>query len=150
MTAPDHLRSAVDDLSREAGVRFAISERAVHGTSLFVVYALEHPLPDKYVAQTATLGFRVPTTLPDAHPEDCFFLQGADLRLRAVDPVRNSSEIHRASFNADFLKGTELEGQSALVFSWHLWDRSPWNRRKHTLRDQYHHVIRRFDQPEHD
>jgi hypothetical protein len=150
VTVPDHLKVAVAELAQVTGIAFSISAEVVTGTQLYVVYSLAHPLPDRYSAESGTFGFRVPTNFPDANPEDSFFVVAPSLKLREPDPVRNNIDIHRASQSSDFFKGTELDGQLALVFSWHLWDRSSWNRRKHTLLDHYTHCVRRFDQPEHD
>jgi hypothetical protein len=130
-------------------VEFEVTRGPVNSTQLFVVYAAGHALPERYTASTGTLGFRVPATFPDAGPEDSFFLQPADLKLKLVDPSRNSCDVHRAGVNGDLLVGTELTG-SVLVFSWHLWNKVPWDRRRHTLVDHYRHCLRRFDEPEHD
>ena len=151
MPAPEELKTAVAALSKLVGVEFAVTDDVVAGTQLYVVYSLEHELPDRYNQPTGVLGFRVPSNYPDVSPEDVFFLQTAEpLKLGAPDAIRNSADLHRASVNGDFLTGTVLSNRPALVFSWHLWDRSPWNRRKHTLVDHYNHCLRRFEQPEHD
>lgn len=150
MAAPEEILAAAADLSERSGLRFLVSDRPVHGTQLYVVYAPEHPLPDRYTATAGTVGFRVPHNFPDAHPEDSFFIQPAEIKLKIADGVRNSIDIHRAGVTADYVKGTELNGALALVFSWHIWDRRPWNRKKHNLFDHYTHSLRRFEQPEHD
>lgn len=148
---PDHLAAAVAELSRATSIEFEVTDGVAAGTELHIVYARKHPLPPRFNQSEAILGFRVPRNYPDAAPEDLFFLiTPQPLRLAVADPVRNSNDVHRVSLNADVLKGTPLEGSQALVFSWHLWDRSPWNRRKHTLVDHYTHSIRRFEQAEHD
>lgn len=146
----EEIVAAVTELSIRSGHQFTVSSKPVTGTDLYVVYATNHPLPASYTVQTGVLGFRVPSMFPDAHPEDAFFIQPHDVKLKAVDQVRKNSDIHRASVSPDLLKGTELAGQSVLVFSWHLWDRAAWDRTKHTLVDHYQHCIRRFEQPEHD
>ncbi len=148
--APDDVRAAVAELSERTGLRFTVSSVPVGGTELFVVWAAEHPLPDRYTASSGILGFRVPRNFPDAAPEDCFFLRPQDLKLKTNDPVRLSPDINRASVSQDFCTGTELDGGGVLVFSWHIWNKVPWNRRKHTLIDHYTHCVRRFDEPEHD
>jgi hypothetical protein len=149
VSAPDELRSAVDSLSKQLGLEFILSEAPVPGTNLYVVYTLNHPLPEKYTATAATLGFRVPGNFPDAGPEDSFFLQPDTIRLIQNDPVSHVNTLNRASPNGDVVKGTALAG-SVLVFSWHCWEKHPWGRSKHTLIDHYAHCIRRFDAPEHD
>jgi len=148
--APDHIVQAVHGFSEKVGYKFEVSDCPVEGTELYVVYAEAHPLPERYTVALGVLGFRVPRNIPDACPEDCFFIQPHDVKLKEADPVRNSKDINRASSNQDFLRGTKLGGTPALVFSWHLWDRRPWDRNRHTLIDHYDHCIRRFDQPEHD
>jgi hypothetical protein len=149
--APEHLKAAVDALSSATGIEFAITDHVVTGTQLHAVYARQHSLPERYNQTTGVLGFRIPMNYPDASPEDCFFLQTSDpLKLASPDPTRNSTDVYRASLTPDFLKGTVLADHPALVFSWHLWDRSPWNRRQNTLIDHYTHCLRRFDGPEHD
>lgn len=150
VAAPDHLKEAVAELAKASGIQFQISDNVVTGTELHVVYATEHPLPDRYTAESATFGFRVPRNFPDAGPEDSFFLEGTGLTLKVADPKRNSTDIHRASGTVEILRGTELDGRTALVFSWHVWEKSAWNRRKHTLIDHYNHCIRRFEEAEHD
>jgi hypothetical protein len=151
VTAPDHIRSAVARLSLAAGLEFQVTDEMVSGTEMYVVYAEDHPLPDRYNQAVGTLGFRVPRNLPDGQPEDSFFvITQMPLKLATADPTRNSTDVHRASVTTEFFKGTSLDGRPALVFSWHLWDRFPWNRGKHTLVDHYTHCVRRFDQPEHD
>lgn len=150
MPHSDFLKAAVAELTRHSGCEFRITEGYVEGTNLFVVYALAHEFPEKYTVNSGTLGFRVPFNMPDAAPEDTFFIQPATVKLRQADPVRNSVDLNRASPNNDFLKGTVLANEPCLVFSWHLWDRCQWDRRKHNLFDHYTHVLRRFEQPEHD
>jgi hypothetical protein len=148
VAAPDELRQAVASLSIHSGHTFAISERPVPGTTLYVVYATDHPLPKHYTRERATLGFRVPDNWPDAAPEDSFFLFPGDIKLSAPDPVRNTIDINRAAANSEHIQGV-MDGP-ALVFSWHLWNKVAWNRRKHTLVDHYSHCLRRFEQIEHD
>jgi hypothetical protein len=148
--APPEIESAVAELCESSGLTFRVSETEVVGTQLFVVYAPEHPFPERYTVSAGVLGFRVPRNFPDAGPEDSFFIQPHDVKLKVAEPVRGNADIHRAGVNNDFLKGMELGNAPALVFSWHLWDRSAWNRRKHRLVDHYTHCLRRFDHPEHD
>jgi len=147
---PAEIRSAVAALSEKSGHDFRVTDAPVEGTSLYVVYATAHPMPAHYTAETAMLGFRVPSNYPDACPEDSFFIQPITIKLKTADEKRNSTDIHRASVTDSFLKGSGLENAAVLLFSWHLWDRAPWDRRKHTLFDHYTHSIRRFEQPEHD
>lgn len=150
MPAPDDLHTAVADLSAASGYRFTVSSDVVPGTNLYLVHATDHVFPQHYSLDKGVLGFRVPGNYPEANPEDCFFLMPASVRLREADPVRNSIELNRAAPNADFAAGLIPGGGEALVVSWHLWNRRPWDRRKHTLIDHYWHCLRRFDQPEHD
>lgn len=151
MPAPDRVLSAVADLSKSSGEAFEVSDVPVTGTRLYVVFARNHRFTDRYTREKGVLGFRVPDNYPDAQPEDSFFILPADIKLKVADPVRNSCDLHRAGASGpEYLGGTGLAGESALVFSWHLWDRSPWNRNKHSLIDHYHHSLRRFEQPEHD
>lgn len=149
MPAPDLVAAAVLDLSQKSGQEFVVSDTTVPGTALYVVYAVAHPFPAHYSLESGVLGFRVPQNFPDACPEDSFFLQPATVKLREADANRKSVDIHRASPDANFLNGTAIAGP-ALVFSWHLWNKVPWDRRKHTLFDHYTHTLRRFEQPEHD
>jgi len=149
VAAPEEIETAVAALSESSGLEFRVTDVPVIGTNLYVVYARNHPLPEKYTVSSATLGFRVPGNFPDAGPEDSFFLQPDDIRLKEDDPVTHTRNLNRASSNQDFVRGTELEG-AALVFSWHLWEKRPWSRSKNTLIDHYAHCVRRFDQPEHD
>ena len=150
MSASEEILTAVQDVSRKAGIPFTITEKMVEGTQLYVVYTPLHPFPDHYTVSCGTLGFRVPFNFPDASPEDCFFVLPADVKLKVPDPVRNHIDIHRAAADPNVLKGTELSGPPALVFSWHLWNSRPWDRNKHTLFDHYTHCLRRFEQQEHD
>jgi len=148
--APDLIGEAVDNLSKASRHAFHVTDGPVAGTSLYVVYATDHPFRELYTLTQGTLGFRVPDNFPDACPEDSFFVQPHDVKLNAPDPVRKSIDLHRAGESPDFLKGTVLGERSALVFSWHLWNRRAWNTNTHTLLDHYTHCVRRFDEPEHD
>jgi hypothetical protein len=148
--APDSIRKAVEELSKASGHLFQVTDAPVDGTALYVVYARDHSFPEQYSVRRGTLGFRVPQNIPDACPEDAFFIQPHQIKLKTPDPVRHSTDIHRAGATADFLKGTEIGTEPALVFSWHLWNKGIWNRNKHTLIDHYTHCLRRFDEPEHD
>jgi len=148
--APDELTAAVAELSAQVGVDFKITDTLVTGTELFVVYADAHPLPTRYTVTSGTLGFRIPRNFPDAAPEDSFFVMPHDIKLAVIDPVRNSIDVHRASVSVEVLRGTELDGRSVLAFSWHLWERVTWQRRKHSLKDHYLQCLRRFEVPEHD
>lgn len=149
MPASDALKAAVTDLRSVTGLDWRLSEEPVPGTSLHVVYVEGHEMPARYDNSTATLGFRVPATFPDAGPEDAFFLAPATLRLREDEPARGSKDINRAGAAAGHCNGVLAGNPTCLVFSWHLWDRVPWDRRKNTLIDHYTHCLRRFDQPEH-
>ncbi|MDB6019628.1 MAG: Prokaryotic family [Pedosphaera sp.] len=146
--APDHLIKAVAELARETEEPFRISDGVVLGTEMYLVTAANYQLPARYTRQVATLGFRVPSSFPDAGPEDSFFLWPADIKLTVADPIRNSNDINRAGVDPSIAKGI-LDG-AVLSFSWHLWNKVPWERRKHTLVDHYRHVLRRFEMQEHD
>lgn len=150
MPVSEALRQAVEDLRARTGLDFQISDACVTGTSMHVVYVHNHDLPEQYTNSTGTLGFRVPANFPDTQPEDSFFLIPSNLQLREVEPKRNSAAINRAGVANDLVKDILPDNPSCLVFSWHLWDRVPWDRRKHTLVDHYTHCARRFEQPEHD
>jgi hypothetical protein len=150
VAAPEELQRTVARLSQEAGLDFNVTDQVVRGTQLYVVYTQDHPFPAVYAVKMGTLGFRIPGTFPDAGPEDSFFIQPATTKLECPDPVRGSIDINRAGQDPNFLAGTLLETEPALVFSWHLWNTRPWDRRRHTLMDQYTHCLRRFEQPEHD
>lgn len=151
MAAPEEIVKAVAELAEKSGHKFAVTAVPVDGTQLYVVYAADHPFPDRYTVVSGMLGFRVSSNLPDACPEDSFFLSPDTVKLKQPDPVRNSTDIHRASSTQGFLKGTELGDARVLVFSWHVWNRpGAWNRKKHTLMDHYTHCLRRFEEPEHD
>lgn len=148
--APELIREAVENLSSVSGYSFRVTEKPVVGTTLYVVYASDHHFRPLYTVTSGVLGFRVPENYPDACPEDSFFIQPTDIKLNAADPVRNSIDINRAGVAPDFLSGSGLSPSSALVFSWHLWNRRPWNRNLHSLVDHYTHCVRRFESPEHD
>jgi hypothetical protein len=151
VAAPDRILRAVAELTRVAGEEFLVTDEPVEGTKLYAVYASAHPLSGRFTVQRGMLGFRVPETYPDAHPEDSFFIRPHDIKLREADPVRGSRDVHRAGVSGpDYLRGTSLGIDPVLAFSWHLWDRVAWNRNKHTLTDHYTHCLRRFEQPEHD
>ena len=151
MPISDELRAALAELSQKSGHDFMVSQEPVQGTQLYVVYAHGHALPDRYTPESGTLGFRVPSNYSDAAPEDSFFIQPGTVKLRSPDPIRNSCDLHRAAVAPpEFLRGTELESISALVFSWHLWNKKAWDRCRDTLIDHYTHCLRRFEQPEHD
>lgn len=150
VSAPEEILAAVAELSEQSGYQFKVTSVPVEGTDLYVVYAEGYPFPARYTLASGIFGFRVPRNFPNACPEDSFFIQPHDVKLKDLEPTRNSIEIHRASPSPDLLKGTELGGAPALVFSWHIWNRGIWNRSKHTLVDHYTHCLRRFDEPEHD
>ncbi len=150
MDISNDLKEAIVELSRKSGYEFKITNETVQGTNLHIVYTTNHRFPEMYTAKDGVFGFRVPTTFPDAGPEDCFFIQSPDVKLSTPDTVRNSIDINRAGVTPEYLRGTELGDRPALVFSWHLWNQKPWDRFKHTLLDHYSHCLRRFDQPEHD
>jgi hypothetical protein len=149
--APERILAAVTKLSQESGERFEVSEDVVPGTRLYVVFARDHELPDRYIRDRVVVGFRVPENYPDANPEDSFFIVPSDIKLKVPDSIRNSRDLNRSGESGvDYLAGTALDGQKALVFSWHIWDRRAWSRTKHSLTDHYRHALRRFEQPEHD
>lgn len=150
MQLPNELLHAVDELSERSGHKFEISPEPVPGTSLFVVHTSDHEFRQEYTATSGVLGFRVPNNLPDAGPEDSFFILPIDIKLRTPDPVRNSIDVNRAGRADNFVVGSALGQQPVLLFSWHIWNKSAWNRRTHTLLDHYAHCVRRFEQPEHD
>jgi hypothetical protein len=147
--APNHLIRAVTELGNKSGQAFLITENPVIGTELYVVYVRDFKLPPKYSPDIATFGFRVPTQFPNACPEDSFFLIPCDVSLSLPNPERGSTDINRARKTEKVTSGTELGDGAVLLFSWHLWDRVPWDRSKHQLIDHYEHCLRRFDQPEH-
>lgn len=147
MPPSEILRKAVEELSARACLPFKISEDPVTGTQLYVVYTDEAEFPDKYTEKKGTLGFRVPYNFPDAPPEDSFFILPATIRLKENDKIR---DIHRTGVAPNFLKDAYPGNPTALIFSWHLFDRTTYDRRKFTLYDYYRHCERRFEQPEHD
>ena len=150
MAIPNALATAVAQLRETAGEEFQVTEKAVEGTELHVVYVCDHPLPARYSNRIAMLGFRVPSRFPDACPEDSFFLVPCEIKLVEPDSARNSTDLNRAGRTEGVLKGTELPDTPVLLFSWHLWNSVPWDRNKHTLMDHYRHCLRRFEQNEHD
>lgn len=149
MGVPSVLAEAVASLSVASGYPFTVSEDVVSGTQLYVVYTESHAFPDRYTIRKGALGFRVPSNYRDASPEDTFFVAPPTIKLVVPDPVRSSVDLNRASPTDGFLPPSVLGGGRVLVFSWHLWDRSPWRPRTHTLLDHYTHCLRRFEQPEH-
>ena len=110
----------------------------------------DHPFRSEYTVPFGALGFRAPFNFPDAAPEDSFFIAPSEIKLIETDATRDSGDIHRAGRVDNYVAGSSLGNIPVLIFSWHLWDRVPWNRRKNTLFDHYAHCVRRFDQPEHD
>jgi hypothetical protein len=146
----DVLIQAVAKLSEESGRTFKISDEPVPNTQLFVVHTENHEFRPEYTVVSGTLGFRVPFNFPDAAPEDSFFIIPADLKLHVADSVRQSTDLNRVGRTDNFVVGSELANVQVLVFSWHLWDRTPWDRRRNTLMDHYTHCVRRFERPEHD
>lgn len=146
----EHLVNAVRELSERSGHNFQISPISVTNTNLFVVHTYTHTFRPEYTVQAGVLGFRVPFNYPDAAPEDAFFIAPADVKLSIADPIRKSADLNRTGRVEAYVTGSTLGNMPVLVFSWHLWDRVPWNRRKHTLIDHYSHCIRRFEQQEHD
>jgi hypothetical protein len=149
-TPSESLLDAVDYLSARSGHQFQVSPEPVPGTSLFVVHAADHEYRQEYTVRSGPFGFRVPFNFPDAAPEDCFFISAVGAKLKMPDPVRKNADIHRVGLNQGFVAGSALGNVPVLVFSWHLWNRVRWERRKHTLFDHYTHCLRRFEQPEHD
>lgn len=149
MTAPEHLVDAVKDLAEASRQAFQVTDSMVTNTQLYVVYAPDHWLPDKYTRTEGTFGFRVGDGYPESCPEDAFFIYPADIKLVAPDPVRRNTDLNRAAAQTGILTGTDLGDVSVLVFSWHLWNQAgKWKRGKHTLIDHYTHCLRRFDQTE--
>lgn len=146
----NELLAAVQELSERSGYIFQISPQPVPNTNLFVVHTDTHPFRPEYTIPSGVLGFRVPFNFPDAAPEDCFFIAPTETKLAVADPVRNSFELNRTGHACNFVSGSVLGEMPVLVFSWHLWNRVQWNRRRHTLVDHYTHCIRRFELPEHD
>ena len=150
MEPSSELKDAVRELSEQSGHPFSISPRPVTGTSLFVIHTDNQPFRPGYTMPSGVFGFRVPFNFPDAGPEDSFFIGPVEIKLRSPDPVRCSIELHRASKVEGFVAESALGNVPVLIFSWHLWNKTPWNRRKHKLLDHYTHCIRRFELPEHD
>ena len=148
MPGSEELLRAVADLSERSGHVFAISPQVVPGTNLYVVHTNDHELRSLYTVERGILGFRVPSNFPDAGPEDSFFIAPADTKLRIADTVRNSIDLNRAGRAEGYVAGSELGNLPVLVFSWHLWNAVPWNRRTNTLMDHYTHCIRRFEMTE--
>jgi hypothetical protein len=146
----EELLAAVKQLSEKSGHPFEISPDPVPGTTLFVVHTLDHPFRPEYTVAKGVFGFRAPFNFPDAAPEDSFFIAPVEVRLARLNPVRNSIDVNRASRAENVVTGSSLGNLPVLMFSWHLWDRVPWNRRTHTLVDHYTHCIRRFEQVEND
>jgi hypothetical protein len=146
----EDLLKAVADLGERSGYVFQISPEVVPGTNLFVVHTEDHPFRREYTVTSGVLGFRVPSNFPDAAPEDSFFITPITIRLVKPDASRNSIDLNRASRADNLVLRSALDAAPVLLFSWHLWDRAPWNRRVHTLVDHYNHCIRRFEHPEHD
>lgn len=148
MAASEEIVAAVADLSERSGHTFQISPEVVPGTNLYVVHTNEHDFRAAYNVERGVLGFRVPGSFPDAGPEDSFFIAPADTKLRSADSVRNSIDLNRAGRAEGYVVGSVLGNVGVLVFSWHLWNAVPWNRKKHTLMDHYTHCIRRFEMAE--
>jgi hypothetical protein len=144
------LLEAVKDLSARSGHAFQISPTPVPGTNLFVVHTEQHEYRQEYTVPSGGLGFRAPFNFPDAAPEDSFFITAIDTKLITPDSVRRTTDLNRAGRADGHVNGSALTNIPVLVFSWHLWDRVPWNRRKHTLFDHYTHCVRRFGLAEHD
>lgn len=142
------LIGAVVQLEERSGHRFQISPSPVPGTSLFVVHTPRHDFRPEYTVTSGVLGFRVPSNFPDASPEDSFFILPAETKLSKADPLRNSADLNRAARVDGLIAGSILGNVSALLFSWHIWNTVPWNRRTHTLFDHYAHCLRRFEVPE--
>lgn len=150
VVAPDNLVEEVRRLNKVSGEAFVVSPNPITGTELYAVYATDHWLPPRYTRNKGILGFRVPANLPNGCPEDSFFIAPDDLQLVVADPVRKSRDINRAGKTAGILRGSDLGDISVLVFSWHIWNKVPWERGRHNLLDHYQHCLRRFEQPEHD
>lgn len=150
MQPSEVLLEAVKDLSARSGHTFQISPTPVPGTQLFVVHTQEHEYRPEYTLPSGGLGFRVPFNFPDAAPEDSFFITAIDTKLKVPDPVRKSADLNRVGRADAHVNGSNLGIIPVLVFSWHLWNTVPWDRRKHSLFDHYAHCIRRFEVAEHD
>jgi hypothetical protein len=146
----DQLLQAVKELTEKSGHPFQISAQPVPGTSLFVVHTPDHAFRSEYTVTRGVLGFRSPINFPDAGPDDSFFIMPFDVKLLSEDAVRKNTDLNRASRADNFVTGSALGNAPVLLFSWHLWEKTKWNRRVHTLVDHYTHCIRRFEQPEHD
>ena len=131
----DLLVQAVAELSARSGHTFQISPEPVPGTSLFVVHADNHEYRPEYTITSGDLGFRVPFNFPDAAPEDCFFITAVNAKLKIADPVRKPIDLNRAGRSDGYVTGSVLGNVPVLVFSWHLWNTVPWDRRKHKLFD---------------
>ncbi len=150
MQPSEILLEAVQDLSARSGHTFQISPTPVPGTQLFVVHTLQHEYRPEYTIPSGGLGFRIPFNFPDAAPEDSFFITEVETKLTVADPVRKNTDLNRAGRTDAHVNGSPLGTVPVLVFSWHLWNTVPWDRRKHTLFDHYTHCIRRFEVTEHD
>ena len=150
MQPSEILLEAVAELSARSGYAFQISLTPVPGTQLFVVYTQHHDYRPEYTIPSGGLGFRVPFNFPDAAPEDSFFITAFDTKLKVPDPVRKNTDLNRTGRADAHVTGSALGTVPVLVFSWHLWNAVPWDRRKHTLFDHYTHCIRRFEIAEHD
>jgi hypothetical protein len=145
VAASEELTHAVEDLSVRSGQAFEISPQPVPGTSLYVLHTNDHEFRSEYTITSGVFGFRVPANFPDAGPEDSFFILPAETKLRNPDPVRNSIDLNRVGRADGHIVGSVLGNTPVLVFSWHLWNNVPWNRRMHTLLDHYTHCLRRFE-----
>ena len=148
MPPPSSLLDGLSELRAATGRDWQISQEPVPGTGLYVVHAA-HEFPKHYTVEVGQLGFRVPSNFPDAGPEDCFFISPAKVKLREANKNRGTSDIHRAGENPGYA-GPIPGLESVLVFSWHLWNKTAWNRRKNRLSDHYFHCLRRFEQAEND
>lgn len=148
MATPTTFANAVERLSEASGYKFLVTA-PLPNTNLYVVYTENHPFPERYTVRQGGLGFRVPGNLPDAQPEDNFFITPPTIKLAVANPERNSIDINRASPTDGIIPSSILGGGQVLVFSWHIWDRVPWRPRTNTLIDHYTHCLRRFEAPEH-
>jgi hypothetical protein len=64
VAAPEEIVKAVAELAEKSGHKFAVTAVPVDGTQLYVVYAADHPFPDRYTVVSGMLGFRVSSNRP--------------------------------------------------------------------------------------
>src|SRR6266542_6918325 len=78
---------AVEELWERSGHQVQVSPEPVPKTNLFVVHTANHPFRPEYTIAAGVFGFRVPFNLPDAAPEDSFFIAPVETKLINADPV---------------------------------------------------------------